>query len=330
LFLAASVFALAGCNQSPSTETATATDTDTATETASTATPTATVEPTPSPTDTDTPTETAEPTETETPELSPREEQAAEAMDRAIRELTRAVNSYADQANGSLLDVSAASRSFTRITVLGDISDADDHISDARPRASERQRARLAGIEDARQFLRISVDVQTAVIEAYGDAQQGREALDEEQDGGIDTASGSLRDNQRRANQRLTTLTEETAAEPVSVVPALPTSEYEAKVSQFTAEVDGFASLADFFDRLEVAVVDLNDAERFDRVENESRARENAREAAEAFETLETELRTFVSNLSESGASLEGLSTDLADLAAAKAEKAREIEADNA
>ena len=328
-FIALSAAVLAGCGQQPSTDTstptATATDTPTATATA-TSTPTATATDTPTETPTDTPT----PTETETPELSEREEQAAQALSLAIRDLNEAVYTYAGSQGGSLLDVSAATESFPRIQVIGDISDADDYIEDARATASGRQQPRLAAVEDARQFLRICLQIQERVIAAYGEAERARDAVDSEQAGTIEAATGDLRNERRRAQPPFADIESETSAETVSVLPSIPAEEYEAKVAQFDAEIDGFGSLADFLDRLHDAVVDLNDAERFDRVERERTARERAQQAAEAFEALTTELDEFASNLTEAGAALEGISTDLVDIAEAKAEKAREIEEDNA
>jgi DNA repair exonuclease SbcCD ATPase subunit len=328
-FLVAALLSVAGCGQTPSDGTpTTAPSTETETPTATrTATPTET--PTATETETPTATETETPTATETPELSPQEERAAQELNAAIRELTQAVNTYAGSEGGSLTDVSAATRSFPRVPVLGDLSDVDDHIEAARSRVSARQQARFAAVVDARQFLGLCVPTQEELIAAFGEVQRGREAVDAENSDTVDSAARELRDRRRRANRQFTRITEETAAEQVSVVSALPVSEYEAKVGQFEAEIAGFGSLADFLDRFTVAIVNLNDAERFDRVEQERRARENAQAAATAFESLAADLRTFASELSEGGAALESISTALADLAEAKGENAREIESEN-
>ncbi|WP_192918520.1 hypothetical protein [Salinigranum salinum] len=331
-FIALSAPLLAGCGQLPSTETPTSEPTATATPT-ETETPTETATATETPTETTTPTETATatetPTETETPELSDREQRAARALDRAISELNQAVATYTGSAEGSLLDVSAATNGFSRVAVIGDISDADDHIEAARRDASNRQQSRLTAVEDAREFLSLAAEAQSRVIAAFAETQRARDAVDTEQEGTIESAVRDLREERRRAERPFTTLREETSADTVSVLPRIDVSEYEDKVAQFDAEIGGLGSLADFLDRLREAVVDLNDAERFDRVENERNAREAARTAAEAFETLTTELREFASGLSENGAALEPVATDLADLAAAKAEKARNIEERN-
>ena len=329
-FVAAALLTVAGCGQSPTTETPTATGTatETPTQTATstaTETPTETATETPTQTATETPTETA----TETPELSQREERAATALTNATRELTQAIGTYVGEDNDSLVDVSAASESFDRIQVIGDISDADNHLETARDTASSRQQARLAGVEDAREFLRLSVDAQTALIETYGHVERGRDAVSDENADAVESAIRSLRDSRRRAERWFTRITEQTDAEPVSVVPALPVSEYEAKVGQFEAELAGFESLREFLDRLRAAVATLSDAKRFDRVDRERRAREEAQEAATAFESVASELQTFAADLSEAGAALEGISTELADVAAIKAETAREIEEDN-
>ena len=328
-FLTVSAAFLAGCGQLPSSDsTPTATETPTATPTA-TATPTDTPTETESPTATETETATDTPTETETPELSAREENAALAFDRAIEELNQAVYTYAGSEGGSLLDVSAAAGSFPRVPVIGDISDADDYIEDARASASERQQPRLAAIVEARRFLSLGVDTQSRVIAAFDEAERARDALDDEREGDIESAARDLRDERRRAVRSFQTIQEETSAENVSVIPAIPATDYEAKVGQFDAEIGGLESLADFFDRLREAVADLNDAQRFDRVESERNARTRAQEAAEAFETLATELDEFATELPDGGAAIGDLATDLADIAAAKAEEAREIEADN-
>jgi len=328
-FLTVSAAFLAGCGQLPSSDsTPTATETSTATPTA-TAAPTDTPTETESPTATETETATDTPTETETPELSAREENAALAFDRAIEELNQAVYTYAGSEDGSLLDVSAAAGSFPRVSIIGDISDADDYIEEARTSASERQQPRLAAVVEARQFLSLSVDTQSRVIAAFDESERARDAVDTEREGEIENAARDLRDERRRAVRPFQTIQDETSAENVSVVPAIPAADYEAKVGQFDAEIGGFESLADFFDRLREAVADLNDAQRFDRVESERNARTRAQDAAEAFETLATELDEFATGLSDGGAAIGDLATDLADIAAAKAEEAREIEADN-
>lgn len=330
--LAATVAFLAGCGQLPSTDTSTptgtATDTPTSTATPSrtpteseTAMPTATEEPTP--------TETETPTATETPELSEREERAAREFDRATSELSQAVSAYAGSAGDSLVDVNAASSGFSRPAVLNELSDADDHIEDARRLASSRQQSRLAAVETARLFLGLCIDVQPRLIAAFGDAQSARDAIDNQRETEIESATNELRAERQDAERTLDRIVSETDASRVAVVPAIPASDYEAKVDQFGAEVEGFASLADFFDRFRPAVVDLNDAERFDRAESERRAREEGQAAADAFEALSTDLQSFADDLSEAGASLDGLATDLADLAATKAEAALEIVEDN-
>lgn len=329
-FVVTALLAIAGCGQTPTTETPSSTATE-----APTATPTATRTPTETPTETatetptDTPTETPTETSTETPELSPREERAASALSTATRELTDAVRAYIGTSDGSLTDVSAASGSFDRIQVINAIADADDHIERAQDTASERQQARLTGVEDAREFLRLSVDAQTALVQSYEQVERGRDAVSEEQGEEVESAVRSLQDRRRRASMWVTRITEQTAADAVSVVPALPVSEYEAKLGQFEAEVAGFESLGGFLDRLAVAIETLADADRFDRVDQERRARENAREAATAFESIASELRTFAADLPEGGAALDGISTELADIADTKAETAREIEEDN-
>ena len=315
-FLAASAVVFAGCGQQPSTETSTPTET-------------ATQAPTETATDTPTETATGTPTETETPELNDREQRAARALDRAITELTQAVATYAGASGDSVVDVSAATTSFSRVAVVAAISDADDHIERARTTASGRQQPRLAAVVDAREFLSLSTEVQRRVIAAFEELQRARDAVDDEQEGTIESATRELRSQRDRADDSLTDLVDGTSAETVSVVPAIPSADYEAKVAQFGAEIDGFGSLADFLNRLLAAVVDLNAAERFDRVESERMARERARQAAEAFEALTTELREFVSTLPEGGAALEAPSTDLADIAESKAAKARELEEDN-
>jgi hypothetical protein len=318
--LALSAIFLAGCGQSPSTGTSTTTGTESPTETA-TGTDTSTK--------TNTPTETDTPTETATPELSDREQAAAEALDRAVRELNQAVADYTGSNGESLLDVSAGSNPVPRVSVLGELRDAREDIQEARENASGRQQPRIEAIEEARQFISLCLDTQTRLIAAYEELVRAREAVDNEAAGTIGAAVTEIRDERGRAERTFTTIQEETSADTVSVVPAIPTDDYEGKVAQFTAELDGFASLIDFLDRLREATVDLNDAERFDRVENENRARDRAGEAAEAFEALTTELREFASNLPEAGSSLVSVSNDLADIAETKAEKAREIQEEN-
>lgn len=331
--LAATVTILAGCGQLPSTDTSTPT-TETATDaptptTTSTSSPTESETATPTATEEPTPAETETPTATETPELSEREERAARELDRAISELSQAVSTYTGSAGDSLVDVSASSRGFSRPAVLRDLSDADDHIEDARRLASSRQQPRLQAVETARLFLRLCIDTQPSLIAAFGDAQSARDAVEDQREAEIESATRELRDERADAEQTLGRIVSETDASRVSVVPAIPASDYEAKVDQFDAEVGGFASLADFFDRLRPAVVDLNDAERFDRADRERRAREEAQAAADAFEALSTDLQSFADDLPEAGTSLEGLASDLADIATTKAEDARELVEDN-
>lgn len=333
-FLAVSAAALAGCGQLPSSGTTTPEATGTATDTATaTASPDPTGTPTGTPTETETAiptdTETATPTETETPELSDREERAAASIARAIRELNRAVATYAGNEGESLLDVSAATERFSRLAVIGDLTDADDDLEAAEDLASRRQQPRLAAVREARRFLGFAVETQSRTIAAFGAVERGRGAVADEQETTVDSAAADVEDERGAAERTLGRIESETSAANVSVVPAIPAADYDAKVAQFAAEIDGFASLADFLRRLRQAVGDLNDAERFDRGESERRARERARAAAEAFETLAGELRTFATDLPESGAALVGVSNGLADVADRKAEKAREIESEN-
>ncbi|AUV81688.1 hypothetical protein C2R22_08500 [Salinigranum rubrum] len=333
--LAAAVALFAGCGQSPSPDTSTPTaGTGTATQApSSTATPTeeptatATEEPTATATETEEPTET--PTETETPELSEREERAAQELDRAISDLSQAVAAYTGNASDSLVTVSAASQGFSRAAVLTELTDADDNIENARRLVSGRQQPRLAAVESARRFLRLSIDVQPRLIAAFGATETARDAVVEQQESTLETATQDLREERDDAEEPLDRIESETDASGVSVVPEISESEYGAKVAQFGTEVDGFGSLADFFDRFLTAVADLNDAERFDRAEREPRAREDGQAAADAFDALASDLQAFVDGLSEAGASLEELAADLARIAAEKADDAREIVEDN-
>jgi hypothetical protein len=316
----------------PSTETSTPPPTETATGTPTgTPTPTATEteRETETPTETETETETSTETETETPALSEEEEQAAQELRRAVGDLNEAVATYVGSDDGSLTDVTAADTGFSRVAVLGDLTDADDHIQAARSRASQRQQDRLTAVENARLFLGLSNDAQPRLVAAYDEGERARDAVDDQRESEIANATDALRSERSDAEGLLSRIESETSAENVAVVPAVPAEEYEAKVSQFRAEVDGFGSLADFLDRLREAVVDLNDAERFDRVDRERDARENAAEAAEAFETLADELESFAEELPDLATAIESLGTDLADLATTKAEDAREIEERN-
>ena len=333
--LALSAALFAGCGQTPIGDTPTAqptTSTPTDRPTA-TATGTRTASPTPSPTETttetETETETGTPTETATPELSEREQRAARALDRAIQELNQAVDTYTGSAGDSLLDVSASTDGFSRVAVIADISDADDPLEEARTSASRRQQSRLAAVEEARRFLSLAVGVQTRVIAAFDETVRGRDAVDDERERSIESAVQDLRQERNRAERTFTDLREETTVENVSVVPTIPTAEYEEKVAQFEAEIGGFGSLAEFLDRLLPAVETLQDAREYDDSGSEGRARDRAQEAAEAFETVATELREFASDLTDAGAALEGLATGLADVAATKAQRARRIEEAN-
>ena len=326
--LAAAAALLAGCGQQPSTDTSTPTGTATRTPTA-TSSPSPTETPTASPTETAEPTETPTATETETPELSEREERAAQALDRAISELSQAVSTYVGNAGDSLVDVSAATENFSRTAVLNDLSDADDDIEDARRLVSSRQEPRLEAVETARRFLRLCLDTQPRLIAAYGEAERARDAVESQRETEVEGATADLRDERQDAEAGFDSIESETDAERVSVVPAIPAGDYEAKVAQFGAEVDGFGSLADFFARFRPAIVDLNDAERFDRAERERRAREDGQAAADAFDALATDLRTFANDLTEAGVALRPLAADLADIAEMKAEDARELVEDN-
>jgi hypothetical protein len=331
--LAATATLLAGCGQLPSTETSTPTsEPGTATQSPSTTeTPTETATeaetPTETATETETPTETA--TETETPELSEREERAAQELGRAVTELSRTVATYTGDADDSLVTVSAASRGFSRTAVLAELSDVDDHIEDARGLVSERQRSRLDAVETARRFLGLSTDTQPRLIAAFAAVGRARDAVADQRESDLETATRDVREEREDAEGPFARIESETDAERVAVVPEIPESEYEAKVAQFGAEVDGFGTLADFLDRFLTAVDDLNDAERFDDGGRERRAREEGQAAADEFDALSSEVQTFADGLSEAGASLEGPATDLADLAAEKAADAREIVEDN-
>ncbi len=335
--LAAAVALLAGCGQSPSPDTSTSTTgTGTATQAPSstvtpTQSPTATATEEPTATATEEPTETTTPTETETetPELSEREERAAQELDRAISDLSQAVAAYTGSASESLVTVSAASRGFSRSAVLTELTDADDNIENARRLVSGRQQPRLAAVESARRFLRLSIDVQPRLIAAFGAAESARDAIAEQQASELETATRELREERGDAEDPLDRIESETDAASVSVVPEISESEYGAKVAQFAAEIDGFGSLADFFDRFLTAVAALNDAERFDRAEREARAREDGQAAADAFDALSSDLQSFADGLSEAGASLDDLANDLARLAAEKGDDAREIVEDN-
>jgi hypothetical protein len=335
--LATAAALLAGCGQLPST------DTSPSPPGTGTASPSGTTTPSPSPTEepaaspTTTPTDeppqtespTATETETETPALSEREERAERALTRAIDDLGRAVEAYVSNEGDSLADVDAATRAFSRPAVLSDLSDADDHITTARRLVSARQRPRLEAVENARRFLGLCIDTQPRLIAAFGLVEAGRENIDGQEEVGLENTTRDLRTERRNAEQSLSRIEAETDAARVAVVPAITESDYDAKVDQFAAEVDGFGGLADFFDRFLPAITALNDAERFDRVDRERRAREEGQAAADAFDTLETDLRAFAGELSDAGASLEAPATALADLAETKAADAREIVEDN-
>ncbi|AUV84154.1 hypothetical protein C2R22_21485 (plasmid) [Salinigranum rubrum] len=73
------------------------------------------------------------------------------------------------------------------------------------------------------------------------------------------------------------------------------------------------------------AIGELNDAQRFDRVDRERSARESAQRAVEDFERLSREIQTFLDNLSESGASLRELTNSLIEISENKRELASEI-----
>lgn len=332
--LATAAALLAGCGQLPSTDTSTPSPgTGTATQAPSTTTPpqSPTDEPVSSPTATatDEPTQTESPTETETPALSEREQRAERALRRAITELNRAVESYVGNEGDSLVDVDAATQAFSRPVVLSDLSDADDHITTARQLVSARQRPRLEAVENARRFLSLCIDTQPRLIAAFDLVETGREDIDNQREVALENTTRDLRAERRNAEQSLSRIEAETEASRVAVVPAIPEDDYDAKVAQFAAEVDGFGSLADFFDRFLPAVTALNDAERFDRVDRERRAREEGQAAADAFDTLATDLRAFAADLTDAGASLDAPATALADLAETKAADARELVEEN-
>lgn len=331
-FLVSSLLLGAGCNQVPSIDTSTPPGTGTATvapEETPTQTPSPTAADTPTETPTETETESPTPTETETPAYNDLEQRAALELDRALGDLRDAVAAYAGSQGDSILDVSAATRSFSRVSVISDLAEADDHLEVARTRASRRQQARLAAVEDARQFIRLCVDAQSAVIAAFGEVQRGQEGVEQEREDTIESARRALVEDRRTAETRLTRVLDETDPEPVSVLGAIPAEEYESKMDQFAAEISGFSSLETFFERFYDAVVELNAAQRYDNVDNEALARRSAQRAVEAFESLATDLDSFVSDLPEGGASLTDVSSALADIAREKAERAREIQSRN-
>ncbi|WP_162562606.1 hypothetical protein [Salinigranum rubrum] len=232
---------------------------------------------------------------------------------------------YAKTEGGSLLDISASTDTFPRVSVVQEISDAQGEISDAKPLVSDRQRPTFDQVITARKFLSYCTQIQTYIIEAYSQVVNGRDGVENEREGAIESAVVALEDNTEDATRFLTRIRSETTAEEVSIVPAIPAEDYTAKVAQFDAEISGFEALSGFLESMREAIGELNDAQRFDRVDRERSARESAQRAVEDFERLSREIQTFLDNLSESGASLRELTNSLIEISENKRELASEI-----
>ena len=173
-------------------------------------------------------------------------------------------------------------------------------------------------------FLDLATRIQIALNNAYFALDRARAELGRE-DG------SEARDNlQRMANERtvavpiLDRLRNETDAASVSVIDRIDTATYEAKVAQFDAEIAAMGRVRSRAETLSRGVDRLQTA-RQQEANNSDSAAETASRAADELESVETALRSLLDELGDDAASLRPLTTRLAEMAAAKAQDAREI-----
>ena len=197
---------------------------------------------------TDTPVETTTETETETETETPTETEEEEptgedALVAAEEALIAAVSEYHDPVFGnSIVEVDAATETFTPALVRNQLERAEDHLV----RAADSITVEYSSVVELRayvDFLDRLVAAQRAVSDVYGDIDSAMVALSEEDFSGADGPITFLDRTVENARTVVETLESETDSEAVTAIGPVTTDEYEAKIEQLHAELDGFGEL---------------------------------------------------------------------------------------
>jgi hypothetical protein len=307
--------AVAGCGSGdgePGTTAATATGTrtDTATATA---------------TGTETPTETDTPTEAATPTPGGPERAGNEAIAEVEKTLNSAVATYGGPDSDSLLGVDASTTEFRSERVDNSLAEAGEELATARERAVTRDQERtVERLAVALRFLELATDVQIALGNAYFALTQARDDVQREEGADARDHLSTVGNERRIARPILEEIRAETDATAVSVLDTVDTATYETKVAQFGAELGAIGDVVPRTERLSRAVDRLRTA-RLQESNNSPDAADTASRAADELEAAEAALRDLLDGLSDDADSLRGITTRLAEIAAAKAADARDI-----
>jgi hypothetical protein len=306
---------VAGCGSGGGTETSTGTGTPTGTETQS-----------PIPTATPTPTETETPTATETATPGGPEREGNAAIAEVQKTLDSVVATYGGADSDSLLGTDASSGAeFPSQRIDNALDEAEAELETARERVVTREQERtVERLAVTIRFLDLATQLQIALGNAFFALDRARVALDREEG---DEARDDLQrmENERRvAAPILEQVRTETNAASVSVIDSIDAATYEAKVAQFDAEIGTMGRLRPHAEALSRAVDRLQTARQQD-ANNSDSAAETASRAADELESAAESLRTVLDGMSDDAASLRPITTRLVEMAATKAQAAREI-----
>lgn len=282
-----------------------------------------------SPTETDDGAEQTETPDDETPEETPErtpteaERRAAEVLDAAREDLDETRDAYlafADAADATLLDVTAAVD--VRISrVTNPARGVSETLADLPDGANDEQVADAARLEALARFFDRGIRCQDALAGAYEAFEFVLGRLYAETRTSLTGNLGTIGEGATEAAGFLDDIDADTDADDTTAYEGLDESTYEDKRTQFEREIEVFEVVADH---------DTELREGFEAYERASRAfdRENYDEAGEQFETVDDRFRPIADDLSDLGeppASLETLGGRLARDTDAVAEAATEF-----
>lgn len=279
--------ALAGCPSGNDGTDATATATQSETPAATpTATETATA------TSTSTETATATETPTPTPEPTPTAFEAAVAeTEEALLEM---YNAYISQGEGaqSLTDVDASVEDFDDTSVYELSNEVDEARRDASEAASDGQADIADSLQAIRGFLYQAALVQAQLSNAHEHVKTIWTATDNENASAISEPYDRATFHEYRAARSGLRDTEDAGSpSDAEVVEFFDADEWEAKLSQFDAEVDVLAKLEAALEELQGAVQNLSEAHG---ATDSELASDAAGRAVNQFETVLDELDTML------------------------------------
>lgn len=227
----------------PTSDTPTATRTRTATRTQTQ---------TRTPTDTQTPPDTESPTPTETPVAQGNTDLARRAMRRAEEDIDAAVEkylSYQDGAN-SLVDVTAATESFSWTAVASHLNKAREHLDEAVKLGSKTQIERANDLRDVAVFVQLTARAQNQLIDAFSNLQKAVDLLYANSLQTADTERNNMATHVDTATERLNDIDEELDPAVLDTTDVLDRSIYDKKTSQFQNEIDSLEVIDKDFDTL--------------------------------------------------------------------------------